>query len=72
METQAEGVAVTVRPSQLVFSEAVKKRSFVVTVTADGRNLELGQAGAVFGSLSWTDGKHVVRSPMVVTQAQPL
>ncbi|KHN33676.1 Subtilisin-like protease [Glycine soja] len=51
---------------------AVKKRSFVVTVTADGRNLELGQAGAVFGSLSWTDGKHVVRSPMVVTQAQPL
>ncbi|KAG5033613.1 Subtilisin-like protease SBT1.6 [Glycine soja] len=72
VETQAEGVAVTVRPSQLVFSEAVKKRSFVVTVTADGRNLELGQAGAVFGSLSWTDGKHVVRSPMVVTQAQPL
>ncbi|TKY75492.1 Subtilisin protease SBT1.6 [Spatholobus suberectus] len=72
VESQAEGVMVTVRPSRLVFSEAVKKRSFVVTVTADARNLELGQAGAVFGSLSWTDGKHVVRSPIVVTQVQPL
>ncbi|KAG2400898.1 Subtilisin-like protease [Vigna angularis] len=71
VEMQAEGVTVTVRPSRLVFSEAVKKRSFVVTVTGDAGNLVLGEAGAVFGSLSWTDGKHVVRSPMVVTQAQP-
>ncbi|KAJ1411683.1 Peptidase S8/S53 domain [Sesbania bispinosa] len=72
VESQAKGVRVRVRPSQLVFSEAVKKRSFVVTVTADTRNLVMGQSGAVFGSLSWTDGKHVVRSPIVVTQIEAL
>ncbi|GLT42915.1 hypothetical protein SLA2020_168920 [Shorea laevis] len=63
-----KGVAVTVKPTQLAFTEAVKKQSFVVTVTADTSHLVLGDSGAVFGSLSWTDGKHVVRSPIVVTQ----
>ncbi|KAK7264186.1 hypothetical protein RJT34_31791 [Clitoria ternatea] len=72
VESPGNGVTVTVKPSRLVFSEAVKKRSYVVTVTADTRNLRLGQSGAVFGSLSWTDGKHVVRSPIVVTQLEPL
>ncbi|OIV99551.1 hypothetical protein TanjilG_17361 [Lupinus angustifolius] len=72
VDSQAKGVTVAVRPSRLVFSEAVKKRSFVVTVTADTRTLELGSNGAVFGSLSWTDGNHVVRSPIVVTQMEPL
>ncbi|XP_027357021.1 subtilisin-like protease SBT1.6 [Abrus precatorius] len=72
VESQLQGVTVTVRPSRLVFSEAVKKRRFVVTVTADTRNLVLGESGAAFGSLSWTDGKHMVRSPIVVTQTQPL
>lgn len=72
VESQVKGVTVNVRPSRLVFSEAVKKRSFVVTVTADTRNLKMGPSGAVFGSLSWTDGKHVVRSPIVVTQIEPL
>ncbi|XP_015866916.3 subtilisin-like protease SBT1.6 [Ziziphus jujuba] len=67
-----KGVTVTVKPSKLVFSPAVKKRSFFATVTADSRNLALGDTGAVFGSFSWTDGKHVVRSPIVVTQIDPL
>lgn len=72
VESQPSGVTVTVRPSQMVFSGSVKKRSYVVTVTADSRHLILGQVGAVFGSISWTDGKHVVRSPIVVTQVEPL
>lgn len=67
-----KGVTVTVKPMRLAFSEAVKKRSYVVTVTGDSRNLSLGDSGAVFGSLSWSDGKHVVRSPIVVTQISPL
>ncbi|XP_061372450.1 subtilisin-like protease SBT1.6 [Gastrolobium bilobum] len=71
VESQVKGVTVTARPSQLVFSETVKKGSFVVTVTADTRNLMMGQSGAVFGSLSWTDGKRVVRSPIVVSQFEP-
>ncbi|BAT91046.1 hypothetical protein LR48_Vigan08g183300 [Vigna angularis] len=72
VEAPASGVTVTVKPSRLVFSEAVKKRSYVVTVAGDTRNLKMGQSGAVFGSLTWTDGKHVVRSPIVVTQIDPL
>ncbi|XP_061342128.1 subtilisin-like protease SBT1.6 [Gastrolobium bilobum] len=72
VDSQPNGVTVTVRPSRLVFSETVKKRSFVLTVTANTRNLKLGPSGAVFGSLSWTDDKHVVRSPIVVTQIEPL
>ncbi|KAI4350282.1 hypothetical protein L6164_004752 [Bauhinia variegata] len=72
VESQPKGVIVSVRPSQLVFTPAIRRRSFVVTLTADSRNLVLGQSGAVFGSLSWLDGKHVVRSPIVVTQIQAL
>ncbi|KAM6541633.1 hypothetical protein CsatB_006080 [Cannabis sativa] len=67
-----KGITVVVKPAKLVFTEAVKKRSFVVTVSADSRNLVLGDSGAAFGSLSWTDGKHVVRSPIVVTEVTPL
>ncbi|KAI4297753.1 hypothetical protein L6164_037624 [Bauhinia variegata] len=72
VESQPKGVTVSVKPSLLVFTPAIRKRSFVVTMTADSRNLEVGQSGALFGSLSWTDGKHVVRSPIVVTQIRPL
>ncbi|XP_065865753.1 subtilisin-like protease SBT1.6 [Euphorbia lathyris] len=67
-----KGATITVKPSRLVFSEAVKKRSYVVTITANTRNLVLDDSGAAFGSISWSDGKHVVRSPIVVTQIDPL
>ncbi|KAE8690674.1 Subtilisin-like protease SBT1.7 [Hibiscus syriacus] len=68
------GVTVTVKPMKLVFTPAVKKISFFVTITADSKHLVLDDAGAVFGSLTWTDGKntHVVRSPIIVTQLDPL
>ncbi|KAJ4964041.1 hypothetical protein NE237_023980 [Protea cynaroides] len=73
VEALPKGVSVTVKPSRLVFSETEKKRSFAVMVTADTRNLVLDdKTGAVFGSLSWSDGKHVVRSPIVVTQIETL
>ncbi|CAK7329504.1 unnamed protein product [Dovyalis caffra] len=67
-----KGVTVTVKPPKLVFTEAVKKRSFIVTITANTRNLILDDSGALFGSISWSDGKHVVRSPIVVTQIDPM
>ncbi|KAK8987305.1 hypothetical protein V6N11_027061 [Hibiscus sabdariffa] len=68
------GVTVTVKPMKLVFTPVVKKISFFVTITADSKHLVLDDAGAVFGSLTWTDGNnnHVVRSPIVVTQLDPL
>ncbi|KAJ7978608.1 Subtilisin-like protease-like protein [Quillaja saponaria] len=72
VESLPKGVTVTVKPSRLVFSETVKKRSFKVAVTADTRNLVQGDSGAVFGLLSWSDGKHVVRSPIVISKIEPL
>lgn len=67
-----KGVTVTVKPPKLVFSEEVRKLMYAVTVTVDTKNLVLDDSGAVYGSLSWLDGKHVVRSPIVVTQISPL
>ncbi|XP_059647481.1 subtilisin-like protease SBT1.6 [Cornus florida] len=67
-----KGVAVTVKPWKLVFSERERKLSYLVTITFDSKNVVLDDSGAVFGSLSWSDGKHVVRSPIVVTQIDPL
>ncbi|KAK8567969.1 hypothetical protein V6N12_006536 [Hibiscus sabdariffa] len=68
------GVTVTVKPTKLVFTAAVKKISYYVTITADSKHLVLDDAGAVFGSVTWTDenNRHVVRSPIVVTQLDPL
>ncbi|XP_058213113.1 subtilisin-like protease SBT1.6 [Rhododendron vialii] len=67
-----KGVTVTVKPPKLVFSEKVRKLMYAVTVTVDSKNLVLDDSGAVYGSLAWLDGKHVVRSPIVVTQINPL
>ncbi|OVA19621.1 Peptidase S8/S53 domain [Macleaya cordata] len=67
-----KGVTVRVKPTKLVFSETVKKLSFAVFVSVDSRKLVLDDSGGVFGYLSWLDGKHVVRSPIVVSQINPL
>uniref|UniRef100_A0A7N0ZZX2 Subtilisin-like protease SBT1.6 n=1 Tax=Kalanchoe fedtschenkoi TaxID=63787 RepID=A0A7N0ZZX2_KALFE len=66
-----KGVNVSVKPPKLVFSPAATKQSFVVTVTADVRNLGVDENGAAYGSFWWSDGKHVVRSPIVFTQLNP-
>ncbi|KAM7270779.1 hypothetical protein ACFE04_029993 [Oxalis oulophora] len=67
-----KGVIVKLKPSKLVFTEKTKKQSFIVTVTANTKNLVLGDSGGAFGSFSWSDGKHNVRSPIVVSQMDPL
>ncbi|CAA2965241.1 subtilisin-like protease [Olea europaea subsp. europaea] len=67
-----KGVIVTVKPGKLVFSENVRKLSYYVTISVDSKNLVLDNSGAVYGSLSWVDGRRVVRSPIVVTQIDPL
>ncbi|KAL2937114.1 Subtilisin-like protease SBT1.6 [Bienertia sinuspersici] len=72
VEVPVKGVNVAVKPSTLVFNEKVKRMTYTVTVTADSKHLNLGDTGAGFGSISWDDGKHVVRSPIVVTQVNPL
>ncbi|CAL5341293.1 unnamed protein product [Camellia sinensis] len=67
-----KGVTVTVKPPKMVFSERVSRVRYAVTVTVDRKNLVLDDSGAAYGSVSWLDGKHVVRSPIVVTQMDPL
>ncbi|KAL0376227.1 UNVERIFIED_CONTAM: Subtilisin-like protease SBT1.6 [Sesamum calycinum] len=67
-----KGVKVSVKPGKLVFSETTRRLGYYVSITVDSRNLVLDDSGAVFGSISWVDGKHVVRSPIVVTQTDPL
>ncbi|KAI3447946.1 hypothetical protein Pfo_004611 [Paulownia fortunei] len=67
-----KGVKVSVKPGKLVFSETVRRLGYYVTITVNSKNLVLDDSGAVFGSLSWMDGKHVVRSPILVTQSDPL
>ncbi|XP_068639903.1 subtilisin-like protease SBT1.6 [Aristolochia californica] len=65
------GVVVSVKPSKLIFSPKVMKQSYAVTISADARNLKQDKSGGLFGSLSWSDGTHVVRSPIVVLRIVP-
>ncbi|EYU40429.1 hypothetical protein ABFS82_14G120600 [Erythranthe guttata] len=67
-----KGVRVVVKPRKLVFSETVRRLGYYVTITVDCKSLVFGDSGAVFGSVTWVDGKHVVRSPVLVTQIDPL
>ncbi|KAL5706471.1 hypothetical protein ACHQM5_024634 [Ranunculus cassubicifolius] len=67
-----KGSSVSVTPSRLVFSPTVRKVSYAVTISANSKNLVLGDSGGAFGYLSWLDGKHVVRSPIVITPIDPL
>ncbi|CAL5018806.1 unnamed protein product [Urochloa decumbens] len=64
--TGAQGVAVAVTPSTMVFGDDAApktKRDFVVTV----RRLASTPAKAVIeGELKWVSEKHAVRSPMVI------
>ncbi|CAA6655984.1 unnamed protein product [Spirodela intermedia] len=68
----AKGLTVRVKPRKLVFTSAVTALSYVFTVSADSQNLTLGESGSAFGFLSWSDGEHVVRSPIVVSRIQAL
>lgn len=56
------GINVSVRPSVLVFNSTTKKISFLVTFSTTHQL----NTGYYFGSLTWTDGVHAVRSPLSV------
>ncbi|XP_073112141.1 subtilisin-like protease [Elaeis guineensis] len=56
-----KGANVTVTPPILEFSKVKEKKNFTVRVTG-------GQSGAE-GNLRWVSGRHVVRSPIVITGA---
>ena len=58
--SQLQNVSIKVEPAVLSFKSLNEKKSFVITVS--------GSAGKPFlsSSLVWSDGKHSVRSPIVV------
>ena len=55
------GLKVTVRPATLSFRSLGQKISFTVTVRAKA---DVG-GKVISGSLTWDDGVHLVRSPIV-------
>lgn len=61
-------VNVTVSPDKLVFSKLGQQLSFTVTVEAERLNLKRGEAQTAFGKVHWSDGTHVVTSPVGVTR----
>ncbi|KAF8769398.1 hypothetical protein HU200_006589 [Digitaria exilis] len=70
-----EGCNVTVQPQQLAFRRDGQRLSFTVRVeatVAPGKRMEPGSSEVRSGALTWSDGRHVVRSPIVVTVQAPL
>ncbi|KAH7862690.1 hypothetical protein Vadar_008151 [Vaccinium darrowii] len=62
------GITMAVKPDILVFNSTTKRISFDVLVSTTHRV----NTGYYFGSLTWTDGVHIVRSPVTVrTQIIP-
>ncbi|GMJ16008.1 hypothetical protein like AT5G59810 [Hibiscus trionum] len=62
------GVTVTVKPSTLTFKKIGEELKFEVTFkTKRGAEEEADEEGYAFGVLTWSDGYHYVRSPLVVS-----
>ncbi|XP_066398993.1 LOW QUALITY PROTEIN: CO(2)-response secreted protease-like [Miscanthus floridulus] len=64
------GLNVKVTPSKLEFTRSAKKLAFQVTFSRSGNDDgddDAAAKGALSGSITWSDGKHLVRSPFVVT-----
>ncbi|KAG9448134.1 hypothetical protein H6P81_014262 [Aristolochia fimbriata] len=62
------GVSVQIHPKRLVFSHVGQKKSFYLSFKAEGKG-RVKKGEYAFGWYTWTDGFHVVRSPMAVSLA---
>ncbi|KAF6161083.1 hypothetical protein GIB67_007724 [Kingdonia uniflora] len=60
--TSHSKMKITVTPNALSFKAINEKKSFTVNVSSK----ELNTKGLMSGSLVWSDGVHIVRSPIVV------
>lgn len=57
------GVSVIINPTSLTFEEVGEEKKFEVSFSLkDG----ISFTDSVFGTLTWSDGKHYVRTPLVV------
>ncbi|PSR98662.1 Subtilisin-like protease [Actinidia chinensis var. chinensis] len=64
------GFSVKVSPPILFFHHVGQKKSFTITVKAETEaETTIGKDEYAFGWLTWSDGVHIVRSPMAVSLA---
>ncbi|KAG9147429.1 hypothetical protein Leryth_026150 [Lithospermum erythrorhizon] len=70
--TPPSGTTVTVKPDKLAFRRVGQKLNFLVRVEAEAEELSPGSSSLKSGSVVWSDGIHVVTSPIVVTMQEPL
>ncbi|CAK8560610.1 unnamed protein product [Lathyrus sativus] len=62
--TPIKGFNISVIPNKLVFNKKNEKISFKLKIEG---SINTQNDEVVFGYLTWEDGKHVVRSPIVIT-----
>ncbi|MED6204744.1 hypothetical protein PIB30_011716 [Stylosanthes scabra] len=67
-----EGMRVTVEPERLSFRRLGQKLNFLVRVEARGVKVSPGSTSVKSGSMVWSDGKHTVTSPLIITMQNPL
>ncbi|XP_061361895.1 subtilisin-like protease SBT1.5 [Gastrolobium bilobum] len=65
-------MVVSVQPETLSFRRLGQKLNFLVRVQTRAVKLSPGSSSVKTGSIVWSDGKHTVTSPLVVTMQQPL
>lgn len=66
---RANGISVSVEPNVLRFKSVGEEKSFRVTLKAKPKRGGEAKGDYVFGGLTWSDGEHYVRSPIVVASA---
>ena len=67
-----DNVTISVEPQVLIFTAENETKSFVLTVTTTSNGsikgrIMSGASVTQFGFLSWSDGAHVVQSPIAIT-----
>lgn len=60
------GISVRISPAVLHFKQTGQKRSFAITLKPD-QTSKFGKNKYLFGSFTWSDGIHSVRSPIAVS-----
>ncbi|KAM7516472.1 hypothetical protein LguiA_006055 [Lonicera macranthoides] len=63
VSSESDSVKISVDPELLSFSQANEKKSYTVTFTVSSMSSNTNS----FGRIEWSDGKHVVGSPVTVS-----
>lgn len=64
--TEPNSVKVEISPEVLTFEQVGEKKSFTISLTVDA----VGREKYVAGEYIWSDGVHIVRSPILVSSCE--